>query len=87
MKKRLLIYVILWIPIAMFGQDRFLIGINVNPLLSTTKMENVQSPSGFQESGGIGLGYSYGIQVQYGLNKNFFLRSGINYQKTKNRHY
>ncbi|MCB9352917.1 MAG: outer membrane beta-barrel protein [Lewinellaceae bacterium] len=38
------------------------------------------------KKGGIGVGYSIGIQAQYGLNEKIFLRSGINYQNRKNRH-
>lgn len=87
MKRQIQIIVIaLVLPIVGFCQNKFSIGANVNSQISILTINNSQSANGIDEKGGLGLGYSIGIQTQYGFNEKTFLRSGINYQNRINRH-
>jgi hypothetical protein len=87
MKRQIqLIVLALALPIVGLCQNKFSIGANVNSQISLITIKDSQTPSGLDEKGGLGVGYSIGIQTQYELNEKTFLRSGINYQNRKNRH-
>jgi outer membrane protein with beta-barrel domain len=87
MKKQILIIaIILTLPILGFCQNKFSVGVNANSQISLMTIKNSQSASGIEEKGKLGIGYSIGIQAQYGLNEKIFLRSGLNYQNRNNRH-
>ncbi|MCB9346413.1 MAG: outer membrane beta-barrel protein [Lewinellaceae bacterium] len=87
MKKQIqIIVIILILPIIGLCQNKFSFGANANTQISLITINDSQAASGIDEKGGIGVGYSIGIQAQYGLNEKIFLRSGINYQNRKNRH-
>jgi hypothetical protein len=87
MKKQIqIIVIILILPIMGLCQNKFSIGAIANTQISLMTINDSQAASGIDEKGGIGIGYSIGIQAQYSLNEKIFLRSGINYQNRKNRH-
>lgn len=70
-----IITIFLILPIIGFSQNKFSLGANLNTEINSLKIIDSET-----EKGGIGVGYSIGIQAQYGLNEKTFLRSGINYQ-------
>ena len=87
MKKQIQIIIIaLILPIVGFCQNKFSIGANVNSQISILTINDSQAANGIDEKGGLGFGYSIGIQAQYGFNEKTFLRTGINYQNRVNRH-
>ncbi len=87
MKKHIrIISIMLIFPIMGFSQNKISLGANVNTPISLMTIKAPQTAGGIGEKGGIGIGYSLGIQAQYDLNPKVFLRSGINYQNIKNRH-
>lgn len=90
MKKHLkTIIVCTLLPILLSGQNKFSFGVNLNSELSflTIQEANVEESTGdLVEEGGTALGYALGMQVEYSLNQNLFLRSGVTYQLTQHRH-
>jgi opacity protein-like surface antigen len=74
-----IITTILLLPILGISQNKFSFGINANAQLSFLDIKAYKSISGFEAKGGVGLGYSAGIQAQYDLSKKVFVRSGLNY--------
>lgn len=83
MKKQIqIIAIVLILPILGLSQNKFSFGVNANSEISLMSIKNAQSASGIEEKGGLGLGYSFGIQAQYRLNEKMFLRSGIFYELT-----
>jgi hypothetical protein len=78
--------IILALPIWGFCQNKFPIGVNANSEISVMKIQYSYSVGGIKEKGGMGVGFSVGIQAQYFLNEKIFLRSGLCYQHIKHRH-
>jgi len=89
MKKITIVLLLLCNVFLSQAQSRFSAGITFGPQLSFMKITRpYTSPflSDFKESGGVGLGYFVGAQLEYKFMKNFFVRSGLNYQNTKHQY-
>lgn len=90
MKKQIKIFIVLTIlPIILLGQNKFSVGLNVSSELSFMKIEESRAEefnNGIYEEGGVGVGYFGGIQIQYNLKNQFFLRSGLSYAKSSYQH-
>lgn len=81
-----IIVIILLSPVLGFSQNKFSVGANVNAETNVMKIEDSQHGNGLEEKGGLGFGYSIGIQAQYRLSEKIFLRSGLDYQNRNHRH-
>ena len=81
-----IIVIVIALPFLGLSQNKFSVGANGNSQISLMTIKDSQAASGIDEKGGVGVGYSIGIQAQYALKEKTFLRSGINYQNRKNRH-
>lgn len=83
-----IIILLLLLPICVFSQSKFSTGVNINSQVSFLRITDSYASSGIgiEEKGRPGFGYSVGIQTQYELNENIFLRSGVNYQNRNHRH-
>lgn len=87
MKRQIQIIIfILTLPMVGLCQNKFSIGANVNSQISILTIKDSNAPSGINETAGLGIGYSLGLQTQYNINEKLFLRSGIHYQNRRNRH-
>lgn len=89
MKKITILLLLLCNAFLFQAQSRFSAGIAFGPQLSSMKITRpYTSPfsSGLKESGGVGLGYFAGVQMEYNFMNNFFVRSGINYQIAKHQY-
>jgi opacity protein-like surface antigen len=89
MKKITILLLLLCNAFIAQAQNRFSAGIAFGPQLSSMKITRpYTSPflSGVQESGGVGIGYFAGVQLEYNFMKNFFVRSGMNYQITTHQY-
>lgn len=86
MKTIQIITIAFLLPFLCYSQNKFSAGINANSGISFLQIKESQATSGINEKGGLGFGYSIGIQAQYKLSEKTFLRTGVNYQSSKNRH-
>jgi hypothetical protein len=53
------------LPIMGLGQNKFSVGANANIQMGLMTIKAPQAIGGIEEKGGIGIGYSLGIQAQY----------------------
>lgn len=73
----------LLIPFFGFGQSKFSFGVNAGAEISKLIIEDRAISSSIDQKGGIGFGYSLGLQTQYALNEKTFLRAGFNFQNQR----
>jgi len=81
-----LLITFLMLSINGFSQNKFSIGINGNAQITKMTINESMSPTGIDEKGEIGFGYSAGLQIEYNIKERVFLRSGIGYQELNHRH-
>jgi len=74
----------LLLPILGYSQSNFSIGGHLSTRINKIKLIDSQRSLG--EPTQFGYGYSIGMQIQFTTKNNFFLRSGINYQRIKHQH-
>lgn len=84
MKNQLLI-AFLFFPSIIFGQNKFSYGVNVSSIVSFVENYEASRPTSTTEEGLNGLGYSGGMTIQYDLNSQLFIRSGLLFQNTHHK--
>lgn len=81
-----LLAILCMLPFSGFAQNRFSVGLNGGAGVNFLAISNSSATSGIEERGEMGLGYSIGIQNQYGFENSTFLRAGVHYQRSTFRH-
>lgn len=80
MKQALIL--LFFLPILSFGQSKFSFGVNAGAKAGILTLD---APSGLSVSQEAkpNIGYSFGMDVSYLLNKRYFLRSGFGYENSR----